>query len=250
MVRVVAAAEDPHPRNRGAGFELLEAAGIEVVRALDPDAAEALNPGHLKCHAHNRPYVRLKLAATMDGLTALPNGESQWITSAAARLDVQRLRAQSSAIVTGANTVLDDDPQLTVRDPHIDPRFSSLILSRARPVYVLDSNARTTRDARVYANPQARQVCGVHARSDHPQSMRINTNPAGRIDLSEFFAKLAAEGVLEVLVESGAVLAGAVLEAGLVDELVLYMAPKLMGEQVCIIQLRDQKNLLQIYLIP
>ena len=239
VVRVVAAAEDPHPRNRGAGFELLEAAGIEVVRALDPDAAEALNPGHLKCHAHNRPYVRLKLAATMDGLTALPNGESQWITSAAARLDVQRLRAQSSAVVTGANTVLDDDPELTVRDPDIDPRFSSLILSRARPVYVLDSNARTTRDARVYANPQARQVCGVHARSDHPQSMRINTNPAGRIDLSEFFAKLAAEGVLEVLVESGAVLAGAVLEAGLVDELVLYMAPKLMGVGRPLLQLPE-----------
>ncbi|MBT3643814.1 MAG: bifunctional diaminohydroxyphosphoribosylaminopyrimidine deaminase/5-amino-6-(5-phosphoribosylamino)uracil reductase RibD [Gammaproteobacteria bacterium] len=239
VTRVVAAARDPHPRNSGAGFDLLEAAGIEVIRDADQAGAQALNPGHEKTHTQGRPYVRLKLAATMDGFTGLPNGQSQWITSPAARLEVQRLRAQSSAIVTGANTVLSDDPELTVRDPRIDPKHSDLILARPKPVYVLDSQSRTMTTAKVYGNPLARQVCGLEALNAHPTALKTKLNPDGQIDLPFFFEALAAKGVLEVLVECGPTLAGAVMQANLVDELVLFLAPKFMGMGKPLLQLPE-----------
>ncbi len=237
VARVVAAAPDPHPRNRGAGFDLLEAAGIEVVRESDRAGAKALNPGHEKAHTEGRPYVRLKLAATMDGFTGLPNGQSQWITSPAARLEVQRLRAQSSAIVTGANTVLSDDPALTVRDPRIDLQYSDLILARPKPVYVLDSQSRTEATAKVYSNPLARQVCGLQTPNAHPTALKTELNSDGQIDLPRFFEALAAKGVLEVLVECGPTLAGAVVQANLVDELGLFLAPKFMGMGKPLLQL-------------
>ncbi|MEZ7965900.1 MAG: bifunctional diaminohydroxyphosphoribosylaminopyrimidine deaminase/5-amino-6-(5-phosphoribosylamino)uracil reductase RibD [Pseudomonadales bacterium] len=239
VARVVAAAPDPHARNRGTGFDLLEAAGIEVIRDGDLEGARALNPGHEKTHSEGKPYVRLKLAATLDGFTALPNGESQWITSPAARLEVQRLRAQSSAIVTGANTVLTDDPELTVRDPRIDPNYSDLILSRRKPVYVLDSQSRTALAAKVYGNPLARQVCGLEALNPHPNALKAKLNANGQIDLPLFFEALAAKGVLEVLVECGPTLAGAVMQANLVDELVLFLAPKFMGAGKPLLQLPE-----------
>ena len=246
ICRVVAAAEDPHPKNRGAGFDLLESAGIEVVRSLDPLSAEALNPGHVKNHRDGLPFTRLKLAATIDGFTALPNGASQWITSPAARLDVQRLRARSSAIVTGANTVLVDDPALTVRDPAIDPVASDLILARPKPVYVLDSNARTTSSHQVFQNPRAVQVCAAGTKPSHSEALEIPADQKGRIDLTHFFRLLAQSGALEVLVECGPVLAGAVMEAGLVDELIVYLAPKFMGQGLPLLQLPEVAKMSEV----
>ena len=245
--RVVAAAEDPHPRNRGAGFERLQAAGLEVIPALDPEAAERLNPGHMMTHSIGRPFIRLKLAATMDGFTALPNGESQWITGPAARLDVQRLRARSSAIVTGANTVLVDDPRLTVRDPNIDAEISQWLLARARPVYVLDSKARTTSAHRIYQNPLAVQVCTDGSAPTHATSMITAADETGRVDLVTFCRALAERGHLELLFECGPVLAGAMIEAELVDELIVYLAPKFMGQGMPLLQLPELAKMTDVH---
>ena len=149
------------------------------------------------------------------------------------------MRAQSSAIVTGANTVLSDDPELTVRDPRIDPKHSDLILARPKPVYVLDSQSRTMTTAKVYGNPIARQVCGLEALNAHPTALKTKLNPDGQIDLPLFFEALAGKGVLEVLVECGPTLAGAVMQANLVDELVLFLAPKFMGMGKPLLQLPE-----------
>jgi diaminohydroxyphosphoribosylaminopyrimidine deaminase/5-amino-6-(5-phosphoribosylamino)uracil reductase len=248
VTRVVYAMTDPHPENRGKGLDVLRAAGIKVDGPLMESSARALNPGHIKKYDHGMPYVRLKLAMTLDGKTALSNGESQWITGAEARRDVQKLRARSSAIVTGVQTIIDDDPQLTVRASGLDVEFAELSAQVRRKIVVLDSKLRIPSGASVLDNPDTVIVCVKSALSaaqsaageeaSHLGAQLWNTDDAstdgnarGRVDLHSLLQQLAKAGCNEVLFECGATLAGSLISARLVDELVIYTAPKLMGNE-------------------
>jgi diaminohydroxyphosphoribosylaminopyrimidine deaminase / 5-amino-6-(5-phosphoribosylamino)uracil reductase len=241
--RVVSADYDPHPLNAGQGYAVLEAAGIEVVRQADPESALQLNPGHYKTHQQGYPFVRLKMACTLDGRTALTDGSSQWITSPSARLDVQRLRARSSCIVTGVETILKDDPALTVRELDTDAARSALAIDRKRPIYILDSQLRTPLSAKVLAHPDAKIVCGPDLNQGHARVISANLGQDGRICLKSFLKELSAEGALEVLFECGPTLGGALIESGLCDEMIIYMAPKLMGSGRPLLQLPEIANM-------
>jgi len=224
--RVVVAVEDPNPVGAG-GIARLREAGVEVDCGLLSAAAEAVNPGFFKRMRQGLPFVRLKLAASLDGRTAMASGESQWITGPDARADVQRLRGRSGAILTGVATVLADDPALTVRDPGLDIPNQPLRV-------VLDSRLRTPTDAKLLGQPGHTLV--LHAGESDPAALvgagaEVLALPGGGkgIDPERVMKLLAQRSVNEVLVECGPRLAGSVLDAGLVDELVVYMAPTLMG---------------------
>ncbi len=225
--RVVAAMRDPNLHVAGKGFQELESRGIRVDVGLMQSEAEALNPGFVSRMQRGRPYVRVKLAASLDGRTAMANGESKWITGEAAREDVQKWRARSSAILTGVSTVLSDDPALNVR---------SMNIGRQPMRVVLDSRLRMPPTARmlhgdgktlvVTASEDVRQTDALkRARAE------VASLPTQRktVDLDALMGHLAWLEVNEVLVEAGATLCGALLRANLVDEFVLYYAPHLMG---------------------
>lgn len=227
--RVVAAMEDPNPKVAGSGLAQLRQAGIAVESGLLQAQAEALNPGFIKRMRHGRPYVRCKLAMSLDGRTAMASGESKWITGEAARRDVQRLRARSSAIMTGIGTVLADDPALNVR---LD--FGQGARQPLR--VVLDPQLRMPEHAHMLALPgQTLVLTGV----DDPAAAARLAAAGGEVvrlpahgdglDLHAVMAHLAQRQINEVLLETGATLAGAMLAAGLIDELVLYVAPHIMG---------------------
>lgn len=233
VARVVAAMQDPNPLVAGSGFKALEAAGISVAFGLMQAEAEALNPGFIKRMVEGRPFVRIKLASSLDGRTAMASGESQWITGPAARADVQKLRARSSAVITGIGTVLADDPQLTVRDASLAPAGLSL---RQPLRVVLD------RQARLPADCQLLQVDGPLwwvTQSEKPDLAKQIATRAGSKHLvlnvpeQDFLPALMTHLVQaqcnEVLVEAGPTLAAAFLRARLCDELIVYMAPKLLG---------------------
>ncbi len=236
VTRVVAAMEDPNPLVAGQGLAQLQQAGIEVQCGLLEAEAAALNPGFIKRMRQGLPYVRCKLAMSLDGRTAMANGESRWITGEAARRDVQELRARSAAIVTGVGTVLADDPSLNVR---LRPDAMPTELELHQPVrVVLDSNLQMPADAKMLSLPGVTVViCGAArdplARSRLESSGALVVRRAAdgeRIDLRSAFEFLAAEEINEILLEAGPTLAGPALAAGLVDELVIYIAPHLMGD--------------------
>jgi len=227
--RVVVAMKDPNPQVAGKGIQALESQGVDVDVGLMEQEAEALNPGFISRMKRGRPFVRVKLAASLDGRTAKADGESKWITSEGARRDVQKLRARSSAILTGVSTVLSDDPSLTVRDFKI---------GRQPLRVILDSRMRMPTNARIL---QAEGKCLIITASDDATLMQklkktgadvahIAT-PQNAVDLVALIKHLAWLEVNEVLVESGATLCGALLRQGLVDELVLYYAPHVMGNR-------------------
>ncbi|MET0065851.1 MAG: bifunctional diaminohydroxyphosphoribosylaminopyrimidine deaminase/5-amino-6-(5-phosphoribosylamino)uracil reductase RibD [Candidatus Thiodiazotropha sp.] len=235
--RVVAAMRDPNPKVAGQGFDRLRSAGIEVLEGIMQAQAEALNSGFVKRMSRGLPYVRCKLAMSLDGRTAMASGESQWITSAQARSDVQRLRAISGAILTGVGTLLSDDPSLTVRLDHesleIDPD-----LPLPRPVrVVLDPVLDTPVESRMLALPGLTLIIcqdenpahGAALEGAGAQVVMLPGEP-GRLDLWEVMRYLASQEINDVLVESGATLAGALLEQGLIDELIVYQAPHIMGD--------------------
>ncbi len=234
--RVVAAMRDPNPQVAGEGFAQLRAAGIEVVEGVMQAQAEALNPGFIKRMRDGLPYVRCKLAMSLDGRTAMASGESQWITSEAAREDVHRLRARSAAIVTGFGTLRSDDPSMNVR---LSPESLGLDpdLHTPQPLrVVLDPQLQTPLSARMLTLPgPVLIVCSDEARLGagplEAAGAQVVTRPADgdRLDLRQVMAYLAQQEVNEVLLESGAVLAGAMMAEGLIDELVVYLAPHLMG---------------------
>jgi diaminohydroxyphosphoribosylaminopyrimidine deaminase/5-amino-6-(5-phosphoribosylamino)uracil reductase len=243
VTRVVYAMTDPHHENQGKGLDVLRAAGIKVDGPLLEASAKVLNPGHIKKYAEGLPFVRLKLAMTLDGKTALKNGKSQWITGPEARRDVQKLRARSSAIVTGVQTIIDDDPELTVRAKELDVEFAELSAKVARRIVILDSKLRISAGAKVLANPEATIVC-VNNNPDVGKTTALGdgkylgtelwgtkANAEGRVDLRSVLQQLARTGANEVLFECGATLAGSLIKAQLVDELVIYTAPKLMGNE-------------------
>ena len=151
--KVVVAMLDPDERNAGKGVQILQEAGIEVVTPFMQEAAQGLVEGHVSRHTKQRPFVRLKLAMTLDGKTALSNGESRWITSPESRADVQKLRASSAAIVTGVQTVIDDDPRLSVRSEELKVEHAQLCADVGRPVYILDSGLRVPETAQLMSVP-------------------------------------------------------------------------------------------------
>jgi diaminohydroxyphosphoribosylaminopyrimidine deaminase/5-amino-6-(5-phosphoribosylamino)uracil reductase len=225
--RVVYAMRDPNPRVDGGGAARLAAAGIAVEGGVLERESTELNPGFIARMTRGRPWVTVKLAASLDGGTALPGGESRWITGEAAREDVQHLRARSSAVMTGSGTVLADDPRLDVRLPGA---------TRQPLRVVLDSRLRTPPSARILAPPgQALILCSeldeVRAEALRAAGAEVVTVAvrAGNVDLEAALSLLAARQVNELLVECGAGLAGAFLTSGLVDELLLYVAPTLLG---------------------
>ena len=227
--RVVAAMTDPNPLVEGKGLAMLEAAGIRTESGLLETEARELNRGFLSRIERGRPFVRVKCAASLDGKTALSDGLSKWITGEAAREDVQILRAESCAVVTGVGTVLADNPQLNVR------AFPTV----RQPVRVIaDSKLQTPPDCRIIRDggspvliatlSQDADRLNTFSRFLHVEIIRPSEKD-GRIDLADLLKILAAKGCGEVMVEAGAVLSSAFLAEDLADELVLYQAPKILG---------------------
>ena len=227
--RVVYAVGDPNPRVNGAGAARLKEAGLKVQSGLLENEAEALNAGFLMRMRHRRPFIRLKTGASLDGKTALANGESQWITSEEARADVQHWRAQSGAVLTSAATVIADDPRLDVR---IDtPRQPMrVVLDRRRALRKSARVLAAPGDVLVFAAPTRERKAGPSdERLGNARVERIRVSRS-HLDLQAVFARLAELEVNDVLVEAGSRLAGALFAAGLVDEWLLYIAPKLLGK--------------------
>lgn len=230
--RVIIAMQDPNPMVAGRGVAALQRRGIEVVTGVMEIEARALNPGFISRMTRGQPYVRSKIAASLDGRTALNNGKSQWITDEQARLDVQQWRAQSCAILTGSGTVLADNPSMTVRldnakrqplrvvvDSRLQMPVGSKMLEPAElshsPVLIAYTHDRPDLAAAL-AQAGAELVC--------------MDGDADRVDLKALLHMLAQRGINEVLVEAGQGLNGALLQAGLIDEFIFYYAPKLMGD--------------------
>jgi diaminohydroxyphosphoribosylaminopyrimidine deaminase/5-amino-6-(5-phosphoribosylamino)uracil reductase len=227
--RVVAAMQDPNPLVAGKGLERLKAAGIEVVSGILQEDAQALNRGFIKRMTENRPFVRSKLAMSLDGRTAMASGESKWITSDKSRADVQRLRAESSAILTGISTVLADDPALNAR-------IDGDVLQPVR--VVLDTNLNMPVTAQMAKLPGRSLILTCAEDQQKQQALQqagfeVYQLPGkdGRLDLHAVMEFLAGQQINEVLVEAGSVLNGALLDEGLVDEYVIYMAPCILGDQ-------------------
>jgi diaminohydroxyphosphoribosylaminopyrimidine deaminase / 5-amino-6-(5-phosphoribosylamino)uracil reductase len=237
--RVVFALEDPNPRVSGRGAEALRRAAIVVECGLLAAEAAELNPGFLKRMRTGRPWVRVKLAMSLDGRTALANGASQWITGPAAREDVQRWRARSSAVLTGIGTVLADDPQLDVRLP--DPPSGRKRLQPLR--VVLDARLQTPPGARMLATRGGVLILTAATQGENDTERAARRSrllergaaveevavSATRLSLPDVLDRLGRREINELWVEAGARLAGSLLDQSLVDELVLYMAPKLLG---------------------
>lgn len=234
ITRVVGAMTDPNPAVAGNGFNMLRAAGLEVVDSCLATESAKLNPGFIKRmtmageHKAPLPYVRLKMATSLDGRTAMQSGESQWITGPEARAEVQKIRAQSCAIICGADSVLIDDPSMNVR----------IKADSRQPLRVIvDSQHRVTANAKVFtlagkviiASPKApvTNITGQNCEIEYLKTQAQSNNT--QVDLRNLLEQLATQGINEVLVETGATLAGAFVEQNLVDELVVFTAPTLLG---------------------
>ncbi len=228
LSRIVIACTDPNPLVSGQGVARLQAAGMRVDVGLMAEQARELNVGFFSRMVRGRPWVRLKMAASIDGVSALSNGQSQWITSEAARADGHAWRARACAVATGIGTVLSDDPTLDVRWVE-SPRQPHLVL--------IDSRLQTPNNAKLWA-PE-REVWVYHAQrdadADHPvvgRSQRAVAcpNAGGKVDLPTMLQDLGQQGINELHLEAGAALNASFLREGLVDELLIYFAPKWLGQ--------------------
>jgi diaminohydroxyphosphoribosylaminopyrimidine deaminase/5-amino-6-(5-phosphoribosylamino)uracil reductase len=226
ITRVVCASSDPYAAVDGEGFRKLMAAGVEVEKGLLHAPARELNRGFFSRIERGRPWLRVKLAASLDGRTALADGDSKWISSEAARADVQLWRARSGALLTGSGTALADDPLLTVRLP-------APVVALPPLRVVLDTQGRLPHTLRLF--DAAAPTVAVHAvdvvpgYEDDTMAFALPRDGA-RLDLRALLAQLAQREINEVQVEAGATLSGALLRAGLVDEVLLYLAPVLLGD--------------------
>jgi diaminohydroxyphosphoribosylaminopyrimidine deaminase/5-amino-6-(5-phosphoribosylamino)uracil reductase len=236
VVRVVYAMQDPNPLVSGRGVEILREHGVIVDGPLLENDARALNPGFLKRMERKLPIVRCKMAMSLDGRTAMASGESQWVTGPKARSDVQRLRARSCAIITGIGSIKHDNSVLTVRPSDLEMPNAEDIAQRQPLRVVLDSRVELPRDALLLKATSP--ILVVHNGTAEPAQLEgwpsyveFIALPAkdGRIDLQALLKELASRYCNEVLVEAGATLAGSFLRRGLLDEMWIYMAPKLMG---------------------
>ncbi len=226
VARVVAAMRDPNPLVAGRGIAALDAAGIATTCGVLETEAQELNAGFVSRMTRGRPWLRLKIAASLDGRTALANGHSQWITGADARRDGHLWRARACGVLTGVGTVRDDDPQLTVRDVET-PR---------QPVrIVVDSRLETPASARVLG-PGTLIAAAVddparaRALSERGAEVIVLPNAAGKVDLAALLRELARREMNEIHVEAGVRLNGSLLREGLVDELLVYIAPRVLGD--------------------
>ncbi|QEY23631.1 bifunctional diaminohydroxyphosphoribosylaminopyrimidine deaminase/5-amino-6-(5-phosphoribosylamino)uracil reductase RibD [Neisseria animalis] len=228
--RVVAAMTDPNPLVAGKGLAMLHAAGIQIESGLLEQEARILNRGFLSRIERRRPFIRLKCAASLDGKTALADGSSQWITGQAARHDVQILRAESCAVLTGIGTVLADNPRLNVR------AFPTL---RQPARVILDSKLQTPPESHVVTDGSSPTIIATlvddenrhrsYLAHSHVRIIRPSANRHGQIDLHDLLGKLAELGFGEVMVEAGAILTSAFIAEDLADEIILYQAPKILG---------------------
>lgn len=231
VIKVVAAMRDPNPRVSGAGYELLSNAGIEVISDVLESEAVWLNRGFVSRMATNRPWVILKSAATLDGRTAAFDGKSKWITGDQARNEVQSIRSECSAVLTGVGTVLADDPSMNVRIGGEGARQPLRV--------VLDSQLKTPIDSKIIGTDQkliiftlSRDIEKMSALSEQGvEVIQMSGSVDGKLDLSKVLDELAKWQCNEVLVEAGQTLSGAFLQQGLVDELVLFYAGSLLGDQ-------------------
>jgi len=225
--RVFIAMMDPNPRVAGSGIAKLQAAGIAVTVGILEQQAEKLNVGFCQRMRIGRPYVRSKIAMSVDGRTAMTSGESKWITGAAARQDVQQLRARSSAILTGIGTVLADNPALSVRP---EGWYPQQIIRQPWRV-VVDSQLQIPVDAKIFEDNAQVLIATSDATKTMSQAVVCHLpSNKNQIDLAALMTELAQREINEVMVEAGSQLNGALLAAGLIDELVIYMAPKIMGD--------------------
>lgn len=237
VARVVAAMQDPNPQVAGNGLRRLQEAGITVASGVLEAEARAINPGFIKRMEHGLPYVRVKLAMSLDGRTAMASGESQWITGAAARSAVQRLRACSSVVLTGADSVLMDGARMTVRAAELGLDKTTTTLIEARPPLrlLIDGRLRVPLDAPFFtAGPALVVACEASQQAHYAAAgheLLALPGADGLVDLPALLAVLAARGVSEVLVEAGARLAGAFARQGLVDEYQIFIAAKFLGSQ-------------------
>jgi len=234
VARVVAAMQDPNPQVAGQGLKRLADVGIEVASGVLEAEARALNPGFLKRMEHGLPFVRVKLAMSLDGRTAMASGESQWITGPAARSAVQRLRARSSVVLTSAQSVLADNARMTVRADELGLDADSTALAMARPPLrvLIDGRLRLPLTAPFFqAGPvlvvTAAAPVAQYAQAGHDLLSLPGTD--GHVDLPALLRELARRGASEVLVEAGPGLAGAFAQQGLVDEYQLFIAAKFLG---------------------
>lgn len=236
VTRVVAAMIDPNPLVAGKGLALLEAQGITTSYGLQQAQAQALNPGFIKRMQSGMPRVTVKLASSLDGKTALHNGQSKWITGPMARQDVQRHRAKSCAILSGSGTVLADNPSLNVRYDELGDLADVLERQALRQPLrvVLDGRNQLTSNLKLFSQPGNTLVINkTVSQYQFPDSVQQWQAPAAgnKLNLKAVFTHLGELGINEVWVEAGARLAGALLQEKLIDQLILYQAPKLMGEQ-------------------
>ncbi|WP_404375141.1 bifunctional diaminohydroxyphosphoribosylaminopyrimidine deaminase/5-amino-6-(5-phosphoribosylamino)uracil reductase RibD [Vreelandella aquamarina] len=260
VARVVVAMGDPNPQVGGGGIQYLAAAGIKVEVGLLEGEARTLNPGFLSRMERQRPFVRLKMAMSLDGRTAMGSGESQWITGPEARTQVQRLRARSSAILSGVESIIMDDSRLTLRADQLALDNAAEVVQRQPLRVILDSRLRLPLAAACLREPGRTLIITTDQHSEEKRhklaaaGADIQVLPAaegGRIALADMLRWLADnEQVNELLVETGATLAGALWEANLVDELQLFVAPTLLGSDARplftlpgITQMADQKRL-------
>ena len=232
IAKVVASLADPNPFVAGQGFARLRAAGVEVLVGDGAQESFELNIGFFSRMVRKTPWVRMKMAASLDGTTALPNGESQWITSSAARADGHAWRARACAVLTGIGTVLEDNPRLDVRD---------VATPRQPHVVVVDSQLQTPPDARLFI---AGRACYIYCAAPNDTAFQARKqalesqgavvvelpNAHNKVDLSAMLADLASRGVNELHVEAGSKLNGSFIREGLVDEMLVYLAPCVLGE--------------------
>lgn len=234
VARVVAAMQDPNPQVAGQGLKRLADAGIEVASGVLEAEARALNPGFLKRMESGLPFVRAKLAMSLDGRTAMASGESQWITGPAARSAVQRLRARSSVVLTSAQSVLADNARMTVRAEELglDPQTTALALARPPLRVLIDGRLRLPLDAPFFAAGPALVVTAGAVDSRYAEAgheLLSLPGEGGRVDLQALLRELAARGASEVLLEAGAGLVGAFARHGLIDEYQIFVAAKFLG---------------------
>ena len=235
--RVIIAMQDPNPLVAGTGIAKLQAAGIEVISGVLESEARLLNPGFISRMEKSRPFVRLKMATSLDGRTALKNGKSQWITEKSARLDVQRLRARSSAILTSAKTIKDDDPSLNLRLSKSDLGQNVEVRQPIR--VIIDARLQLTGEEKIFQSGGEIWIYTLNKSSIDIDRLEaagaqvsiLDDSGSGKINLATLMSDLAKREINEVHTECGQTLAGALIQQQLVDEIVIYMAPKLMGSQ-------------------